>query len=253
MTTQLLFTVLLMAAAVGYTVYVRRKTTAGMPAAFRVFFERTGYRYADILDQPLEAHIMHGQNLVSTPGGYHIHMVRDFHGIQVHSEQSFKTTREGRTTTITRSGSWWTPLAAPPRLRVQFAERSLSSTMKAVREIFGNSERHWQQQYPVTVASGDPELDARFLLCGDSEASVRHVLATPGLRELLLGCAELDLCVYDDRIVCADPTQKNLTAAMGGQIGNMAIGLDMTKRMELTIPVHDRMAQLLGVVASAIR
>jgi len=59
--------------------------------------------------------------------------------------------------------------------------------------------------------------------------------------------------VYDQRVVCADPTQTNMTAARGGQIGNMAMGFDMTKRMELTIPAHDRMAQILALVASAVR
>ena len=46
---QLLLAVALMAAALGYTFYMKRKMAAGMPAAFRMFFERTGYRYADIL------------------------------------------------------------------------------------------------------------------------------------------------------------------------------------------------------------
>jgi hypothetical protein len=107
--------------------------------------------------------------------------------------------------------------------------------------------------YPVPVNSGNPELDRRFLVFGEDPNAVLHVLSAPGLTDLLLGCAEVDLTVHSDRIVLADPTQKNMVAGMGGQIGNMALGADMTKRMELTIPVHDRMAQIPALVASAVR
>jgi hypothetical protein len=180
-------------------------------------------------------------------------MLRDFHGLPVHSVQDFKQIREPGKVTIIQSGSWWAPLPAPPRVRIQIAERSLTGAMKSLKEAFGNSERRWQQLYPVAVASGDQELDARLLFFGDDTAQVQHVLAAPGLRELLLGSAEVDLAVHPDRVVLADPTQKNMIAGMGGQIGNMALGTDMSKRMELTIPVHDRMAQLLGTVINAIR
>jgi hypothetical protein len=138
-------------------------------------------------------------------------------------------------------------------VRLQVAERSLTGTAKAIKEAFGNSERHWQQLYPLQVESGSPEVDRRFLIFGEHAPSTLEVLRTPGLFELLLGCAEVDLVVHSDRIVLADPTQKNMIAGMGGQIGNMALGADMMKRMELTIPVHDRMAQILALLASAVR
>jgi hypothetical protein len=182
-----------------------------------------------------------------------VHLVRDFHGLPVHSVQEDRQVREPGKVTIVQSGSWWAPLPAPPRIRLQVAERSLTGATKAIREAFSNSERHWQQLHPVSVTSGNPELDRRFLLFGDDPAAVLHVLASPGLAELLLGCAEVDLAVHPDRVVLADPTQKNMAAGMGGQIGNMALGADMTKRMELTIPVHDRMAQILATVATAVR
>lgn len=250
---QLLLAVALMAAALGYTFYMKRKMAAGMPAAFRMFFERTGYRYADILDQPLEHHIMHGQKLVTNPAGHDVHMIRDFHGVQVHSQQTYQQVREPGKVTIIQSGSWWTPLPAAPRLRFQVAERSLSGAVKAIKEAFGNSARHWQQLYPHQIESGHPELDRRFLIFCEDPAATLAVLQTPGLAELLLGCTELDLAVHSDRVVLADPTQKNMTAGMGGQLGNMALGADMMKRMELTIPVHDRMAQILATVARAVR
>ena len=48
-----------------------------------------------------------------------------------------------------------------------------------------------------------------------------------------------------------DPSQENMTAAMGGMIGNMALGFDMAKRMELSIPVHDRVCDLLLALVRA--
>lgn len=252
MATQLIFVFIFMAAALGYTFYMKRKVSSTTPAAFQMFFERTGYRYADIYDQPLENHVMHGQKLVTNPSGYHVHMIRDFHGLPVNSVTDYSVTRTGNKTTISQSGSWWAPLATPPRLRLQVAEKSLTGAVKALKEAFSSSQRHWHQQYPVALQSGNPELDARFLFFGDDQNSLA-VLHAPGLAELLLGCAEVDLTVHTDRVVFNDPTQKNMVAGMGGQIGNMALGADMMKRMELTIPVHDRMAQILAVVAGAVR
>ena len=57
-------TVALMGLFLGYTLYTIHKRNKGLPDATRMFFERTGYRYAEILQQPLEAHVQHGARLV---------------------------------------------------------------------------------------------------------------------------------------------------------------------------------------------
>ena len=57
--------------------------------------------------------------------------------------------------------------------------------------------------------------------------------------------------VAPDSVRFSDPLQKNVTGAMGGTVGMMAMGSDMMKMMELSIPVHDRMAELLAVLARA--
>jgi len=253
MISHLVMTAVIVAAVMGYTVYVTRKRRAGMPQAFRMFFERTGYRYADILNLPLDAHVMHGEKLLSSAGsrGHHIHMIRDFHGTPIHSLQEQRTrTEEGRRVVET-STSWWTPLPRPARIRVQIVERSLVGTVKAVKEALGNSKRPWTQHYPLSVQAGDAELDDRFLFFGVAAQEVLHILQTPGLRDLLLGCAEVDLVVDRDRVVFADPLHKNLSAGMGGYLGAIAMGTDMMKWMEMAIPVHDRMAQLLATTGRA--
>ena len=252
MKSQFLFPIILMAVFLGYSLYVIGRRKAGMPQAFRMFFERTGYRYADILDQPLEQHIMHGQTLMARAHkGYHIHMLRDYYGVPVHSVQDLSHRREGGRSITSMSASWFCPLPQQPRILLQIADRSLSGFRKGLKEAFGNSERIWEPVYPQQVASGDQDLDRRFQFFGHDPAAVQYALSAPGLKELLLGCAEVDLCVYPDRVVFSDPVQKNMTAGMGGTLGMMAMGSNMSKTMEMTIPVHDRIAQILGTTARA--
>ena len=252
MTIQLLFPILLMAVFLGYTLFVLQRRKAGMPEAFRMFFERTGYRYADILDRPLEEHIMHGKTLMANArGGAHIHMVRDYHGLPVHSVQDYRVRREGGRTVNSTCTSWFCTLPRESRIRLQVAERSASGFGQGLREVLGAPERDWQQAYPLEVQSGDRQLDQRFRFFGFDPPAVQEALRAPGMKELLLGCAEVDLCVHPDRVVFADPGQKNMTSGMGGTIGMMAMGSNMTRWMEMTIPVHDRIAQLLATTARA--
>jgi len=252
MKSQFLFPIIIMAVFLGYSLYMIQRRRAGMPQAFRMFFERTGYRYADIYNQPLEQHVMHGQTLMaSARRGYHIHMLRDYYGVPVHSVQDFSHRQEGRKSITTISASWFCPLGREPRILMQVADRSLSGFRKGLKEAFTSSERVWEPVYPQQVMSGDPDLDRRFQFFGHDPAAVQYALSAPGLKELLLGCAEVDLCVYPDRIVFADPVQKNMTAGMGGMLGMMAMGSNIGKTMEMTIPVHDRIAQILGTTARA--
>jgi hypothetical protein len=73
----------------------------------------------------------------------------------------------------------------------------------------------------------------------------------PALIQLLSGWAELDISVTGRQAVFADPSQNNMQAAMGGMVGSMAMGFDYGKRIELGIPVHERIAELLATLARA--
>ena len=250
MPAQYILPIVLMALLGGYSLWMVRRRKAGTGPAFRLFFERTGYRYAGMEGATIEQQVAHGESLAANygRGGQQTHMVRDFHGVPIHWQNA---------TTVNKSGGWsmsctWSmPLAQPARSLVQIADKSLSGVGKAVKEAFSNMERHWKPEYPTRVDSGDPELDARFQFYCHDTAAVQRVALAPGVKELLLGCAEVDLTVAPQQVVFSDPMQKNVRAGMGGTIGMMATGGNMERHMELSIPVHDRIAELLATVARA--
>ncbi|MEZ4362135.1 MAG: hypothetical protein R3B48_18245 [Kofleriaceae bacterium] len=250
---QLFFALGMMALFLGYSLYTIQKRKKAMPDASRRFFERTGYRYADLAGQPLEAHIAYGEQLMkgAATKGYRIHMIRDFHGVAIHSVQQY-TIETGLTSTRTSTSYTWTlPLPRPARFHLQIAEKSLRGFAKGVKEAFSSGERVWHQQYPYEVSTGDPQFDKRFNVYSDQPQAAAAALGAPHLRQMLLQCAEIDLTVYPDQIVFADPAQKNLTAAMGGMVGTMSMATNPGKMMELTIPVHDHVAQVLATVFEA--
>jgi hypothetical protein len=61
-----------------------------------------------------------------------------------------------------------------------------------------------------------------------------------------------DLTVSGGEVRFADPLQKNLRAGLGRALGQMAIASDLSKQMELSIPVHGRICELLAVTARAV-
>src|ERR1051325_2905905 len=163
MTTQMIFTFGIMALFLGYSLYMIQKRKRGMPDATRMFLERTGYRYADILDQPLEVHVQHGERLMKNASkGYRVHMVRDFYGMPIHSLQEYSVESSLTSTKTSISYTWSLPLPRPLRFQLQIADKSLRGFTKGLKEAFSSSERVWHQLYPHQVATGNAEIDARF-------------------------------------------------------------------------------------------
>lgn len=244
--------IVLMLAFVGFAVFyglaMQRKRAAGMGPALRAFLERTGYRYAGVAGGSLDQHAAHGEAVMrDLARGFELHMVRDFHGAPIHHHQAGRPTDTGWSSSL----AWTLPLATPPRVVLQLADRGLAGIGKAVKEAFSNTRRTWSAAYPIKVPL-DPELDRRLVCFAEDPAAAQRVLATPGLRELLLGCAEVDLTVTRDAVTFADPFGKNLNAALGGAASRMAMGGDVRKMMEAHVPVHDRIAELLVGVARTV-
>lgn len=248
MTTHVLFTLVLLAAFGGYAVWTMgkaKRAAAGMGPAMRSFFERTGFRYAEMAQAPIEAQVARAmqEGQTQTSGDRTIHYVRNFHGLPVHWVQSY----EHHDNVFTVSCQWSATLQRPPRIPFHIAERSLDSMGKAVREAFSNSKRVWSPRLPHRVQTGNPQIDGRFMVYAHDPQAVCWLLSqNAALISLLMQCVEVDLYVDATSAVFADPLQKNMNAAMGGMVGNMALGLDYAKRMDLSIPVHDRMSEILA-------
>ncbi len=252
MPSQMLFPLVLMALFGAYSIYMWKKRSAGMGPGMKIFLERTGYRYAELpptasIDEQIAHHalLVKGTAGQMKSGGYQMHMVRDFHGVPIHWKSWTKSTPNGYSMGCT----WSAEIRSTAK--IQIAEKSLSGVGKALKEAFSNSERMWEAVYPHKVTSGDAEIDKRFHIHCEDPSVAPRVLAAPGLRELLLGCAEVDVTVSPDEVRFSDPMQKNLRASMGGTLGQMALAGNVEKTMEVSTPVHDRIAELLATLARA--
>ena len=253
-----LFIIVFIGGSLFYTFWMRKRAAAAYDAArpsYVSFFQRTGYRYADIPDAPPEAQANRSFEDAKKPpttGDYNLHYIRDFYGVRIHYRSSHGSRKEGMKTIFWRSNQWEADLAAPPRVPIHIADKRLDSTLKAIGEIFSSSERVFNAKCSQRVQTGIPEVDAKFVVYGEDPNAVRAFFAqNPGIVPLLSGWAELDVAVVGNRAVFADPGQNNMQAAMGGMTGSMALGFDIGKRIELSIPVHDRIAELLATVVRA--
>jgi hypothetical protein len=197
--------------------------------AYNAFFERTGYRYADMQGQAVEAQTQRALADAKNPqaGGYKLHYVRNFHGIPIHYTSSAGSEqREGRSVYV-MSNQWSAELSAPPRNPIHIADKRLDSTLKAVGEAFSNKKRIFNPKCPQRVTTGIAAVDGKFVVFADNPQAAQAMFAqNPQLVELLNGWEEVDVSVTANGAVFADPEQKNMTAAMGGMIGSMAIGFD---------------------------
>ena len=246
--TAYVFPVIMLLAFAGYFVWTmqkRKSALAGFGPAAQSFFERTGFRYAEMAQAPIDAHVaravQESQNY--TPGDRTIHYVRSFHGLPIH----FRQTYEHQDNAFHVSCHWSAPLSRPPRIPFHIADKSLDSVGKMVKEAFSNSQRVWSAKHPHRVQTGNPQIDGRFMVFGQDPQAVAWLLSqNPGLVSLLMSCVEVDLYVDAASAVFADPLQKNMNQAMGGMVGNMALGFDLAKRMDLSVPVHDRMSEILA-------
>ncbi len=243
------FPLIMLLAFGGYAFWMmskRKQAIAGAGPAMHAFFSRTGFRYAHLPPEPLDLHVQHAMTEANDWSARDrvTQYVRSFHGIPIRFEQAMVATDRGASI----SGSWSAPVTAPPRIPFHIAERSLSGIGKAASEMFSNTTRHWSPRFPQQVQTGIPQLDSRFVVYGHDPNAVRWLFQqNPALVQALLQCAEVDLWVDQNGAVFADPMQKNMNAAMGGMVGNMALGFDLAKRMELSVPVHERMSEILAM------
>jgi hypothetical protein len=248
--TQLLLLLIVGGAFIAYSIWMKKKTGAMqdlMPAAYRMLFERTGYRVAALGPAPIEAHVaqvVKNYAAIAGAGEHREAWLRDFHGVQIQYDSYMGTNESGARV---MSARWSTINQTPPRVQWEVAEKSLVGVRKAIGEVLSKMTRGWAPSLPNQFQSGDPEMDARFFFYASDPNAAMAIVRDPSIRGHLLASAEVCFCVHAGEIFFSDPMQKNVNAGIGGTVGQMAIGLDIMKRTELMIPVHDRMAELIAV------
>jgi hypothetical protein len=245
---QLILVVIFIVGGLFYASKMKRTRTATIGPAARAFLEQTGYRYADVADPNLDAHVARYEASWATMSkGFQSRMVRNFQGVAVHHVQEGKVTDRGWSS----SCAWMAPLPQRPRVRLHLADKSLSGVGKVVKEAFSNRSQSWQPLYSVKVELADAELAKRFVCYSDGAGDAQTVLHAPGLRERLLSCVEVDLVITDADVRFSDPFQKNLLAAMGGAAGAVAARGDIGKTLQAQIPMHDRISEMLVIASRA--
>jgi hypothetical protein len=243
------FTIATLLMFVTFSIWNWRRSQAAMAnmgPIFLKFLEQTGYRNPDMLQHPLAAQAEALAERFRASGTNAVSYVRDMNGLTLHHYMNYVRHAKGMSMSVV----WEIVLPRPPRMGWHIAEKRFGSMGLAVKEVFTKIETVWSAAYPNRVESGDPELDARFQIYASHPDALRQVLAQSGLKQLLLGCVEVDLRVLPDRVTLSDPLQRNLQASMGGAIGAMAAGYDMNTMMQATIPMHTRIADLLYLAAS---
>lgn len=258
MPTQLIFAVVFIALSLGYTFWMKKKAKQGLESArpaFHAFFEHTGYRYADLEQQPVEAQVERAYQEAAHPnpsGNIDLHYVRNFHGARIHYRSKTWVEKSGTTTRYYRSNQWEADVTAPPRIPIHIADKALAGFLKSAKEAFSNSKRIFNPKCSQKVETGVPNIDDKFVVYAESAEAARWLFQqNPGLAELLQNWAEVDVWVTAQGACFNDPSYANIQAAMGGMVGNMAMGFDYGKRTELTIPVHDRVTELLATLLRA--
>jgi len=256
MTSTYLITIVIMAAGFGYTFWMKGKfkqSLANARPAFQSFFERTGYRYADLERESVDAQVDRAYREAQQPSAnLDLHYVRDFHGIRLHYRARTWVEQSVGKTTYFRSNQWEAELRQAPRIPLHIADKSLASVMKKVGEAFSNSKRQFTPQCSQQIVTGIPAIDDKFVVYAENADGVRWVFQqNPGLVELLQNWAQVDVWVTAQGACFNDPSFSNIMAAMGGSISSMAMGFDYGKRMELGIPVHERVAELLATLLRA--
>ena len=217
-------------------VRVARKQGPEILAARCELFEQTGYVHPDLVNgfaTQQAQFVPRRRGKLGETGSHYLRQIDASHAIEFRSSMTFEAGKR------VHRLAWRLPLARRPRVVFQIADRRLSSLGKVAREAFTRTSRTWSPIYPGPLALVDPALSARFVAFGPDAAAVNRCLAVPGLRELLLACAEVDLIVTETEIELADPSDRNIGAARGGTVGRVRIGI--AESIRASIPVHRRM------------
>ena len=172
--------------------------------------------------------------------GYVLNLVRAYQGLQIF----WRLAEVPKHRRFVRAQSWFLPISWPIRAPFHLSERSNLTPPKP------GQMTNWRPAFQHTLFTGDPELDARFVLFAPAASELLQALfADPAIRQTLLSSAYVDLEVRPDVATFSDPRGRNTTEAAGGVNDARYPGA----RLEESIPIHDRVANLLMSAATRVR
>ena len=96
MPVQAIFAIVFIIGSIVYMFWMKGKakqSLADARPAFHNFFQQTGYRYADIESEPVEAQVDRAYHDAAHPdptGNVNLHYVRNFHGVRVHYRRDLR-------------------------------------------------------------------------------------------------------------------------------------------------------------------
>lgn len=206
----------------------------------RMFCERTGYAFPDFRHAPpaaqaqrWEEEYRRAQGNVSSMG----RLVRPYQGLEVNWEH--ESWREAGYRVYKQA--WWAPAPWPINAPFHLTDRRTLHPKLAPGQTSS-----WRPAFDRMVPIGDPELDQRFALFTPvDESRIRAILQNGQLRSALLQCAYVDLQVTPQGARFSDPRDENGTAMLGGVDGLIRYAGFPGKVFELTLPVHERVANIL--------
>ena len=212
------------------------------------FFTKTGYAFDDLRGAPPAMQTQRWEDMYRrTMNGesFAIRVARMYQGIVVRWENV--TAYQYRR--VVWSQTWSAPAPAPLSVPFHLTERKNLQPPNPQ----SNMQSNWRPAFPQMVPIGDPELDHRFALFTPVDvARVRAIVTHPQLRQSLLTSAYVDLKVMPDGAHFSDSRDENAIAMLGAQ---QAAHLDMVapgKKMDDTVPMHERIANiLLGALSLA--
>lgn len=224
------------------------------------FFARSGYRYAGMEQESLEAQAQRasseGEAIVH--GYYAVHYVRWIADVRVdfrqasfqarnlarfpggesaaHGHGSFTMRGSRGVQNTTMACSWRVARQQPPAVLFHVAERGLGGS-----SLLGT--RPWSPRAPLRFDSGLLALDQRFQLYAFEPDAARALLqGRPELVARLLECVEVDLWVDAAGAELADPELHNL---YGGRENALRIPTDPAAHLQRMLDAHDRVTALL--------
>lgn len=230
----------LLAVAVGAYVWLRRskgtpaQVTSKAPAPAAARSPRVGGAMDTSALQRMYTETL-GYEAIATDDPAFTHMVRQCGAVAVHLES--RTVGTGTGTEV--SYGWRTP--TPSALQVHVLEATVANRLsRAVRDGAMGRHRTVKPMWPQSFPTGDPALDARFVVYAPS---AQAAVAACALREELLALPYVELQAGPDGAVLSDPFQQGLLDRVGGPMGMMRVATPGGIAIQLQL--HEEAAALL--------